>query len=105
MRGPKTKKELLKYTWLISGLAILLAGLSFLFLDLRLSEYFGLIELTSTRNVAKVLTDAGLADPYFIFAGFLFLISHWIVTEKRLHPYKNLFKWLKTWSLNFLAAM
>jgi membrane-associated phospholipid phosphatase len=107
MRGP-TKRQLSIYTLTISALAVFLASFSFLYFDQAVSLYFSHIELTTVRNIAKVLTDVALGENFFILCAFVFLMSHWIVVEKRLHPYsglKKLFKWVKTWSLNFFVAL
>ena len=104
--GRVGEKTLVKYSSILSLFVLVLALMSYLWVDMRLSLVFNDEELMTYRKLAKALTDIGLGENSFFIA----IITYLLFTygDKKFQDRRwigSSFKWLKSWSLNYFFAL
>lgn len=102
------RRKLVRHSLLVITASLFGSILSFFFFDQRLSAYFNDDRLLDFRKLARTLTDIGLSENFFIMALGLFMISHFVSRwsqSRPQDPVKNLWVWLKRWSLGFFYSL
>ncbi len=83
-----------KYSFILAGLILTLALLSYFYIDQNLSLYFNNEDLMPFRKTARAITDIGLGEYSFAVAILSFIYASWAGR-----------KWLKAWGLNYFLAL
>ncbi len=83
-----------RYCFILAGLILGLALLSYFWIDQNLSTYFNNEDLMPFRKAARAITDIGLGENSFGVAILTFIYASW---KRR--------QWLKAWSLNYVLAL
>lgn len=102
----RVEKNLLRYSLVVSFIAISLSLISYYFIDHSLSIYFDNDDLLPYRKIAKHLTDIGLGENSFFIAIVTFIIFYF--ADKKVPQMKLMgdrWSWLKSWSLNYFFAL
>lgn len=86
--------RLSKSSFVLAGLILVLALVSYFWIDQSLSLFFNNDDLLPFRKTARAITDIGLGEYSFAVAILSFIYASWA------HR-----KWLKTWSLNYFLAL
>ncbi len=100
-------KKLIRHILKVTAIALVLAVLAMFFLDQRVSAYFGEVSVKAMfRAPARVLTDIGLSEYYFILSIATWALAKWVaphIAAFKRYPAKIDF--FRRWGLNFLAAL
>ncbi len=83
-----------KNSYILAGLILLLALISYFYIDQSLSLYFNSEDLMPFRKTARAITDIGLGEYSFAIAILSFIYSLWAGRT-----------WLKAWGLNYFLAL
>ncbi len=104
LRSPsKFKKHIL----IVTLSALILAALAAIFFDQQLSQFFGREDIRLTwRPIARVVTDIGLSEYYFLIAILTWAFCKWGAPRiQTLKKYSAKVDFFRRWGLNFLVAL
>lgn len=87
--------------------SFVLSMLAMLYLDQRVSLYFSLPEVKdAVWGAARILTDVGLSEYYFVLALGSWAFAKWIAPRiSSLKKYAQGLDYYRRWGLNFFAAL
>lgn len=87
--------------------SFVLAVLAMYFFDQSLSGYFAVPEVTARyRATARILTDIGLSEYYFVLALLTWAVAKWIAPRiSALRKYPEKIEFFRRWGLNFFVAL
>ncbi|MDG0815128.1 phosphatase PAP2 family protein [Bdellovibrio svalbardensis] len=103
----RSPSKLKKHILLVTLSALILAALAAAFLDQRLSLFFNHEDIRTTwRPVARVVTDIGLSDYYFVIAILTWALARWVLPRiASLKKYSAKIDYARRWGLSLLVAL